>query len=91
MKKATLIITNALIWGVVLLTCANALQGAGAFQEIQAILVGGAVISMFVVAVYREQIATKPKQDNCKYGLRIWRYRKIGQNFHNPPNGGLHV
>ena len=71
MKIAPLIITNAIIWAAVLLACAMALQGTEAFHEIQAILAGGAVISMFVVAVSGKQIATKPKE-NCKYGLNIW-------------------
>jgi hypothetical protein len=61
MKKTTLIITNAIIWAAVLIACAIALQGTEAFQEIQAILVGGAVVSMFAVAISGKQIATKPK------------------------------
>jgi hypothetical protein len=61
MKKVTLIITNAMIWAAVLLACAIALQGTGAFQEIQTILAGGAVVSMFAVAVSRKQTATKSK------------------------------
>lgn len=56
MKKATLIIANAIIWSVVLLGCAIALRGSEAFQEIQAILGGGAVVSMLIAAVSAKQI-----------------------------------
>jgi hypothetical protein len=55
MEKAILIIANALIWGAVLLACAIALQDTGSFQEIQVILGGGAVVSMFVIAVSGKQ------------------------------------
>jgi hypothetical protein len=55
------------------------LQGTDAFRDIQAIHVGGAVISMFVVSVSRKQITTKPKQENCKHDLHIWWDRKIGR------------
>jgi hypothetical protein len=62
MKKATLIIANAIIWGVVLLACAIALRGTEAFQDIQTILGGGAVVSMLIVAVSAKQ----PKQTAAK-------------------------
>lgn len=55
MEKTILIIANALIWGAVLLACAIALQDTGAFQEIQVILGGGAVVSMFIIAVSGKQ------------------------------------
>ena len=61
MKKATLIITNAIIWAAVLLACAMALQGTEAFQDIQAILAGGAIVSMFAVYVSGMQTAAKSK------------------------------
>ena len=55
MKKATLIIANAIIWGAVLLACAIALRGTEAFQDIQTILCAGAVVSMFLVALSAKQ------------------------------------
>ena len=59
MKKATLIISNAIIWGAVLLACAIALQGTETFQDIQTILGGGSVVSMFVIAT-----SGKPRKTN---------------------------
>lgn len=50
MKKAFVIISNALIWGIVLIACSIALKDTGAFPDIQLILGGGAAISLFVVA-----------------------------------------
>ena len=42
-------IANAIIWGIVLLGCAYALKGTGAYQDIQLILGGGAALSLIVV------------------------------------------
>ena len=50
MKKEFEIIANALTWGIVLIACSLALKDGGAFQNIQLILAGGAVVSLFVVA-----------------------------------------
>ncbi len=61
MKKPTLIITNAIIWAAVILTCSIALQATEAFQDIQAILAGGAVVSIFALAVSGKQTASKSK------------------------------
>ena len=61
MKKPTLIITNAIIWAVVILSCSIALQGTEAFQDIQAILAGGAVVSMFALSVSAKQPASISK------------------------------
>ena len=61
MQKATLIITNAIIWAAVLLACAVDLQGTDAFQDIQTILAGGAVVSMLAVSVSGKQTAAKSK------------------------------
>ena len=55
MKKAYVIIANALIWGVVIIACSIALQDTEAFQNIQLILGGGAAVSLFVTAVSRKQ------------------------------------
>lgn len=44
-KEAIVIIANALIWGFVIIACALALRGTGAYQEIQLILAGGVVAS----------------------------------------------
>ena len=59
MKKPTLIISNALIWAAVILACSIALQGTGAFQDIQAVLAGGAGVSMFALAVSGKQTTSK--------------------------------
>ena len=61
MKKSTLIIANAIIWAAVILACSSALQGAEAYKDIQAILAGGAVVSMFALAVSGKQTASKSK------------------------------
>ena len=50
MKKEFVVISNALIWGIVLLACSIPLKDTGAFQDIQLILGGGATVSLFVVA-----------------------------------------
>jgi len=59
MKKTTLIITNAIIWAAVLLTCAMALRGTEAFQDIQSILAVGAIVSMLAVTVSGKQTTAK--------------------------------
>jgi len=51
MKKELVIITTALIWGIVSIACSVALKGTGAFQHIQLILGEGALVSLFVVTV----------------------------------------
>jgi hypothetical protein len=61
MKKPTLIITNAIIWTVVILACSIALKGTETFQDIQSILAGGAVVSMFALAVAGKQSTSKSK------------------------------
>ncbi|MFC2170409.1 hypothetical protein ACFLQJ_00360 [Calditrichota bacterium] len=43
------IISNAIIWGFVMIACSKALKGTGAFQEIQNILAGGASMSLIIV------------------------------------------
>ena len=50
MKKELRIIVNVLIWGFVIIACAIALKGTGAFQDIQFILGGGATVSLLVDA-----------------------------------------
>ncbi|MGD8604420.1 MAG: hypothetical protein PVF49_07600 [Anaerolineales bacterium] len=56
-----IIIVNALIWGGVILACANALKDSGTYPEIQNILGAGAAISLIVVggglAAIRKQMA----------------------------------
>jgi len=59
MKKPTLIISNAILWAAVILACSIALQGTETFQEIQAILAGGAVVSMFTLVVSGKKIKSK--------------------------------
>ena len=41
-RESVVVIANAVIWGCVLIACAVALTGTGAFKEIQLILGGGA-------------------------------------------------
>lgn len=48
MKRAVYTILNALVWGAVIIGCSLRLKDTGAFSEIQGILAGGAVVSMFL-------------------------------------------
>lgn len=50
MKKKSVIVANAFVWGIVIIACSIALQNTEAFQDIQLILGLGAVVSLFVVA-----------------------------------------
>jgi hypothetical protein len=61
MKKSLLIISNAILWAAVILACSIALRGTEAFQAIQSILAGGAVVSMFTLAVSAKQATSKSK------------------------------
>ncbi len=49
MKTGILIIVNACIWGLVMITCSLALKGTGAYGEIQGILAGGAGGTMLLI------------------------------------------
>ncbi len=49
-KESVVIITNAIIWGIVLIACALALKDTGAFPKIQLILGGGAAASLVLLA-----------------------------------------
>ena len=44
-----IIIVNACIWGLVMIICALALKGTGAFEKIQHIRGGGAAFSMLSI------------------------------------------
>jgi len=48
-RESAVVIANAIIWGVVLVSSALALRGTGAFSEIQHILGGGAAFSIILV------------------------------------------
>jgi len=48
-RQGAVLIGNAIVWGVVMIACASALKGTGAFQDIQLILTGGAGFSLLVV------------------------------------------
>jgi hypothetical protein len=50
-REPVVVIANALVWGFVLIACALALKGTGAYKEIQHILGGGAAVSLLVVGV----------------------------------------
>jgi len=50
-KEAAIVIGNALIWGFVIIACSLALKGTGAFKEIQFILSGGSIGSLFIVGL----------------------------------------
>ena len=49
-KEIVVVVVNALIWGLVIVACAVALRGSGAFKEIQLILGGGAAVSLLIVS-----------------------------------------
>lgn len=48
-KEVAVVLTNAILWGFVMIGCSLVLKGTGAYKEIQMILAGGAVASMSVV------------------------------------------
>jgi hypothetical protein len=50
-REAAVVIANALIWGFVMIASARALEGTGAYKDIQLILGGGAAVSLLVVGV----------------------------------------
>ncbi len=53
MKKApAILIANAIIWGLVIIGCSMKLKGIdGAYDEIQNVLVGGTVVSLFLLCL----------------------------------------
>ena len=51
MRKQTVIIANAVIWGIVMIACAISLKDTKSYPDIQLILGAGAAISLFVVAI----------------------------------------
>lgn len=61
MKTGMMIIVNACIWGLVIITCSQALKGTGGYGEIQNILVGGAGSTMLLI-LFGTRKASK-KQD----------------------------
>ena len=48
MKRALYPVLNAIVWGAVIVGCSLKLKDTGAYEEIQGILAGGAVASMFL-------------------------------------------
>ena len=57
-REGVVVIVNSVIWGAVLIGCAIALKGTGAYEKIQLILGGGAAFSLLAVgAAFR----AKPK------------------------------
>lgn len=48
-KGPSILIANAIIWGAVMIGCSVRLKGTGAFSEIQTILAGGAIASLFIL------------------------------------------
>jgi len=50
-RGGVIIIVNACIWGLVMITAALALRGTGAYQKIQLVLGGGAAVSLLVVSL----------------------------------------
>jgi hypothetical protein len=49
-REIVVVVGTALIWGLVIVACAVALRGSGAFKEIQHILGGGAAVSLLILA-----------------------------------------
>jgi hypothetical protein len=50
-RMGVIVIVNACIWGLAMITTARALKSTGAYQEIQLILAGGAAASLLVVGL----------------------------------------
>ena len=50
-RGGVIIIINACIWGLVMITAALALRGTGANQKIQLILGGGAAASLLILSL----------------------------------------
>jgi hypothetical protein len=50
-KTAAVVIANAIIWGVVILSCSTTLKGTGAFAEIQNYLGGGMAVTTIIILV----------------------------------------
>jgi hypothetical protein len=50
-KEAAVVLANAIVWGAVIIGCALALKGTGAYKAIQMILAVGAIASMSVVSM----------------------------------------
>ncbi len=48
-SPGTVIIANAIIWGLVIVACSLKLKGTDAFQEIQLVLGGGAAASLLLL------------------------------------------
>lgn len=59
---AAIIIGNAIIWGAVMIACSMALEGTGAFQEIQTILAAGAGVSLLLVGGLSAEMKKKSKE-----------------------------
>jgi hypothetical protein len=49
-KQAVIVIVNACIWGAVMIGCSWKLRGTEGYAEIQNILIGGTLMSLFVVS-----------------------------------------
>ena len=59
-RVGIIVITNAIIWGFVMIACSMALKGTGAYQEIQLILAGGALTLLMLVG--SGALRKKPKE-----------------------------
>ncbi len=57
-SKRSIVISNEVIWGLVIIACAISLRGTDAFHQIQLYLWGGAVASL---AVNASLVPRKPK------------------------------
>ena len=66
MQRGMMLIGNAIIWGLVIIGCSLALKGTGAYQEIQTILGGGAMTTMFLILFGTRANVKKPKDENAE-------------------------
>ncbi|MGD9140207.1 MAG: hypothetical protein PVJ42_01570 [bacterium] len=58
-RQGIIIIANAIIWGLVMISCSLAFKGTGAFSQIQHILGAGAAASLII-----NGMGAKPKKEN---------------------------
>ena len=62
----SVIIANAIVWAAVLIACSLELRGTDAYQQIQFILAGGSMASLFVVGVGTLKVVKMIKSQQAK-------------------------
>lgn len=58
-RQGIVVIANAIIWGVVMISCSMTFKGTDAFSQIQHILGAGAAASLII-----NGMGAKPKKEN---------------------------